>query len=201
MPAIATSADGAYVFLALENSSSGFPVVVKAARTDLATWAAAYEPGAGTAANVAMVPSNPDLMLFYGNFGSGVQVVRHTISTGANENISPAGLTTKIINSLAVNPSDAEEMWATVDTDQDLIHTLDGGSNWETLDGSLGLNATALAVLWSGAYVLDRGFIAGDNGTDLDLLYTPNEGASKADQAGATLGAAAGICSLEVAEV
>lgn len=94
MASMCTNADGNYIFMALEDGS-GFQIIAKASRSDLMTWEAVYSPGAGTAANVLPVPSNPDLMLFYGNFGSGVQVVKHTISTITNTNISPSGLTTK----------------------------------------------------------------------------------------------------------
>lgn len=197
---IAISADGAYIFLALESATSGYPVIVKAARADLSTWSVVYDPGAGSAANVAAVPGNPDQVLLFGNFGTDVTVLSYTISTDTTSDISPAGLGAKVVNCLAVNPSDPDEMWATVDTDQDLLHTADGGATWEALNSALALDATALAVLWSGAYRPDRGFIAGDNGADLDLLYTPNDGATVQDLAGATLGALANICSLEVAE-
>ena len=67
MSAIATSAEGAYIFLALEDGS-GFPVIVRALRSDLSTWSSAYSPGAGSAANGASVPPNSDKMLFYGYF-------------------------------------------------------------------------------------------------------------------------------------
>lgn len=201
MPAIVTSADGNTIFLALADGD-GNQVIVKATRTDLSTWAAAYEPGGGTAANVAAVPGDPDQVIFHGHFGSGVQVVRHTISTGANSNISPVGLADKVVNVLAINPSDPLEMWCVTNTDQDLLHTADGGASWETLNSALGFSATALAVLWSGAYEPDRGFIAGAvAGPAAQLLYTPNEGASSADLASVALAAVANICSVEVAEV
>lgn len=197
---IAVSADGAYVFLALESATSGFPVIVKAARTDLSAWSLVYDPGAGSAANIAPAPGDPDLMFLFGNFGTNVTVLSYTISTDTAGDISPASLGAKVVNTLAVNPSDPDEIWITVDTDQDLLHTVDGGANWTALNGALALDATALAVLWSGAYRPDRGFIAGDNGADLDLLYTPNDGETVQDLAGATLGALTNICSLEVVE-
>lgn len=199
MATIAVSVDGNHIFLALENGS-GFQVIAKAARSDLATWTAAYAPGAGTAGNVVAVPGNADKMLFYGNFGSGVQVVSHVISTGVETNISPAGLTTKVVNCLAVNPSDSDEVWITINTDQDLKRTIDGGTNWTALDAALGIDPTALAVIFSGAYVPDRAFIAGNDATDELLLYTPNEGSSKTDLVGTTLVNVADICSIEVSE-
>jgi len=193
MPATVTNANGDYIFLALENSA-GFPVVVKASRSDLFTWTAVYSPGAGSAVNVAMVPSDPDKILFYGNFGSGVQVISHVISTVTNTNISPADLTTKIVNCLVSNPSDPNEFIITVDTDQDLLHSDDLGAAYSALYATLGFNATGLAVRWDDP---DRVYVAGYDGADVDLLYTPNEGASVADVSGAALKAAAGVVGVE----
>jgi hypothetical protein len=199
MPALCVSADGNHIFLALEDSSTGFPVIAKAARSDLSTWSAAYEPGAGTAANV-VATGNPDVMLFFGNFGSGVQVVKHVVSTGAETNISPAGLGAKIVNCLAVNPSNPAEIAVTVDADQDVLATTDAGANWAAWDDALGFNATALALLWSDSDDPNRYFVAGDTGSGLALLYSPNEGTSSADYAG-DVGAAANVCAIEVTYV
>jgi len=195
MPAIATSADGAYIYLALEDAS-GFPAFVRAAREALETWDSVYAPGAGSAANVASVPGNADKMLFYGYFGSGVQVISHTISTQAEVNISPAGLTTKIVNALAVNPSDPNEIIIATGTDQDLLHTTNLGTAWTTIYATLGFNATALAVQWDDP---NRVFIAGYDGVDVDLLYTPNAGAFVSDESGAALKAALNVVSVELA--
>lgn len=198
MGTIAVSADGNYVFLALERTT-GEQVIAKAARSDLSSWSAAYAPGGGSAANVAPVPSNPDKMVFFGNFGTDVGVILHTISTPANSDISPASLGAKVVNTLQVSPSDENEIIATIDTDQDIVHTADGGATaWTTLSATLGFDATALWALWSGVYYPHRLFVAGDNGTNLDLLYSPNEGADFQDFAGATLGAAADICGVEI---
>lgn len=195
MSAIAVSQDGAAVFLALEDGS-GNSVVVKCERDDLTTFTAAYAPGAGTAANV-MATGDPEIMFFYGNFGSGIQVVEHVISTGVNTNISPSGLTTKVVNALAVNPSNASEIWVTVNTNQDLLGTIDGGATWDTLNAALGINPTALLVFWAGDYDDSRGFIGGTVAGVTELLYTPNEGGSYGDYAGAALDGAAAIVGLE----
>jgi hypothetical protein len=206
LSAIATSADGEYIFLALENAS-GFPVFVRAARADLSTWTSVYAPGVGTAANVASVPGNADLMLFFGYFGSGVQVLSHVVSTGAETNISPAGLTTKVVNCLAVNPSDPDEIIITVNTDQDLLRTIDGGDNWETLNASLTFNATGLAVAWGGPSTSSgQGdgephgiYVAGNDGVDTFLLYSPNDGLVLGEVTGAALTAVANVVGVEVA--
>ena len=193
MAAIAVSAGGAYVFLALEDAS-GFPVFLRAARGDLSIWISVYSPGAGSAANVAAVPGDPDKMLFYGYMGSGIQVVSHVVSTGAETNISPAGLTTKIVNTLAPNPSDPNEFIITADTDQDLLHTADLGTSYAALYATLGFNATGLAVRWDDP---DRVYVAGYDGADVDLLYSPNEGDYFTDVSGAALKAAAGVVGVD----
>ena len=195
MAAIATSADGAYIFMALENSS-GQPVIVKCSRDDLATFTAAYDPGAGTSGNVASVPGNPDLMLFYGNFGTDVTVILYTISTDTPADISPASLGAKVVNTLAVNPSNAEEIMITVDTDQDFLFTQDQGQTWETLSATLGFDATALHVRWPGGYEENIAYIGGTPAAS-QLLFTPNEGAEFDDIAPPDLDNAAGIVGVE----
>ncbi len=199
MAAIVTDASGDNIFLALEDSS-GNQLVAKAARSDLSTFTIVYEPGAGSACNVAMVPSEPDSIYFYGNFGTDVTVLKHTVSTGAESDISPASLGAKEVNTLAVNPSDADELVIGVDTDEDLKYSDDGGSSWSDWDATLGFDATALAVLWSGAYMQHRYFVAGDNATTLDILYSPNQGNNDTDVSGATVGALTNISALEVTE-
>lgn len=198
MSAIAASADGAYIFLALEDGS-GNQIIAKAARSDLSTWSAAYQPGAGSACNVAPVPGDADKMLFYGNFDTDVVVILHTISTGANTDISPASLGAKVVNTLAVNPSNSDEIIITVDTDEDILYTADGGDNWATWDAALGFDATALYLLWSGAYEYHRYFTAGNDGTVV-LVYSPNEGASDYDYTGAALAATANVVSIDITE-
>lgn len=166
---------------------------MKCGRDNLSSFTAAYEPGAGTAANVLDEPDNDDKMLFYGNFGSGVQVIEHTISTVGNANISPSGLTTKVINGLDNNPNDEDDIWVTVNTDQDLLRTVNGGGAYSTKNAALGITPTALVVL----SFPDKILIGGHNGTT-QLLYSSDEGATFTDQAGATLGAVANIVSIGV---
>lgn len=198
MAALDFNADGTLIFYALE--SGGFPYFVSAARATPGTGTAVYSPGAGSAGNLARVPSNADLMLFYGNFGTDITVIMHTISTVTNTDISPASLGAKVVNALAVNPSNEDEIVISVGTDEDLLYTSDGGSNWSTWDATLGFDGTALWVLWSGLYISHRYFVAGDNGADLDLLYSPNEGTSSNNEENAALAAQANICSLEATE-
>lgn len=195
MAALAFSSDGQYIFYALE--TGGFPVIVKALRDTPGNGIPIYSPGAGTSANVANVPSNPDKMLFYGNFGSGVQVVEHIISTGVNTNISPTGLTTKVANTLQVNPDDENQIVITVDTDQDLKYTSDGGTIWSNWNTALGMSVAALWLLWSGQYFLDRVFVGGNDGLDTDLLYSPNEGTNFTNRSSVALTAVANICNVE----
>lgn len=195
MSAIATSADGNYIYLALEDA--GNQVIVRCTRDDLATWAAVYAPGAGTAANVATVPGNPVMMLFYGHFGSGAQVISHVVSTGAETNISPAGLAAKVVNGLAVNPSDAAEIIITVNTDYDLLRTLDGGTTWETLNGVVGFDPTSLAALWQSEAEYHILYLAGQVAGSAALRYSPNTGEQLSDTTGAALAAASQVVGVE----
>lgn len=190
MAALAISADGEHIFVALEDGG-GLPVILTATRSDLSTWVEAYAPGAGSAANVASVPSDADRMLFYGNFGNGVQVVSHVISASVETNISPTGLTTKVVNTLQVDPSEPLTIQITVSTDQDFLATYDGGTVWVTLNAALGFDATAQLALWAGSYDYDRSFLGGAVTGAAALRYSPNEGASLSDTTGAALDAAA----------
>ena len=197
MAALAVSSDGENIFVALEDAA-GLPVILTAARSDLATWVEAYAPGAGTAANVAGVPSDSDKMIFYGNFGSGIQVVSHVISTSVETNISPTGLTTKVVNTLCVDPSEPLTIQITVDTDQDFLATYDGGTTWLTLNAAVGFDVTAQLALWAGSYDYDRSFLGGAVAGAAALRYTPNEGASLSNTTGAALaGASVGVIGLE----
>ncbi len=224
MSAIEASADGEKLFVALEDAV-GRPIIQMASRDDLATWAKVYEPGEGAAANVKIVIADADRMIFYGNFGSkeittdaGTEyspriIVQYTISTDTILDISPGDVvfgspTEKTCNALAVNPSDPDEIWATVDGDEDLRRTFGvrsviqaGGpveNEWETLDASLGFDATALVGIFDGEYSLDEGYVAGDNGSNLDLMFSHNEFSNSTDLADATLGAADDISGVEV---
>jgi len=184
MSAIAISADGNNIFLALEDGS-GNQVFLKAARSDLNTWTKAYNPGAGSAANVKESPSNIDVMLFYGNFGTDLVISTYRISTDVVTDISPASLAAKVINTLAVNPGGISELVASVDTDQDLKNSDDGGTTWVDWDATMGFDGTALAVLFSGAYFPHRYFTGGQTGGTGELRYSPNEGSSDNDETGA----------------
>lgn len=189
MGAIAVSADGENVFVALEDGS-GYPIFARADRDDLSTWATAYNPGAGSAANVAQVPSDPDKMLFYGNFGTHLTVIEHTISTVANSDISPLNLGAYVVNGLAVNPADGEEIIATANTDQDMFHTTDGGDNWETLDSALGFDVTALVVVWQTEAEYHLIYTGGQVTGAARVEYSPNTASYFSDVTGAALAAA-----------
>lgn len=196
MAAIAVSADGLNIFLGLEDGS-GFPVIAKAVRSDLATFSAAYSPGAGSAANVAAAAGEPDVMYFYGNFGTDVTVIKHTISGPTNDDISPASLGAKVVNTLEVDPSDANRLIITVDTDQDLLETEDAGSNWVALNETLGLDATALKVFWSGDYDYHRLWLGGQVTGAAAARYSPNEGTTLSDVTGAGLGVALNVAGID----
>ena len=185
MSAITASADGAYLFLALEDGD-GLPIILRAARSDLATWSVVYPPGpgAGSAVNVASVPSDPDRVLFYGNFGTDAVVIRHAIAAETNTDLSPASLGSAIVNTLAVDPSDANRIVITVNTARDLKYTEDGGVTWINWDDALGLDATALALLWSGEYGLHRLFVCGQVTGAAVIYYSPNQAAAYGDFSG-----------------
>ncbi len=173
MSAIATTADGQYIYAALEDGS-GNQVVMRAERDDLSTWTTVYAPGGGSACNVIASIANPDLVIFYGHFGTDAQVIAHSVSTNSNADISPPSLGAQVINTFGLNPGNADVMYATVDTAQDLLQSIDGGATWATLNSALGVDATALLGLYNGQYFPDTLFFGGVD----TLLYSPNEGAT-----------------------
>lgn len=188
--AIAISADKQNIFFALEDGG-GLPMIVKT--QDLATFSVAYQPGAGTAANVIAMPD--DEMLFFGNFGTDVGIILHTISTGTNTDITPAGLGASVVNAAWVNPNDGGEIWITISTAQDLLKSVDGGTNWTTQENALGLDPTALVV-----FDTNKVLVAGNTGAQTNLLYAEDDGATFTDIANTTLHAVANITALAMIE-
>lgn len=186
MPAIATNADGDYIFMAIEITIglATDQIVAKAERDDLSgSWIGViYTAEAGTASNVAMVPSDPDLMLFYGNFGT-AKVVRYSISDDETTDITPSGLSDPV-DVLAVDPSDADRIVIGIGNSQDLKYTEDGGTTWSDWNTALTFDPTALWLLWSGLYDPHRYFAAGQVIGAGKVHYSPNEGANTYDASG-----------------
>lgn len=196
MSAIATNASGDYIYLALDD---GDVIFVEISRDDLAGHTVIYDPGGGGAGNVLPVPGNENQMIFYGEFGGGVMIVRYDIDTQTITDITPAGYVgTKTINTLSIDPANSDRMIASISIDQDLLYTEDGGTSWTLWDGTVGFSVAALTAIWPGAYELVRYFVAGDNGTDLDLLYSPNEGSNATNLEDGTLAGQANICNLAI---
>lgn len=192
---ITPTANGERVIVALEEATTGDQMIWQADAEELDAWGFDYDPQAGSAANVDMVPANEWGIFLFGNFDTDVVLLLYDVNEGTVTDLSPGTLGAKVVNALKVNPTGVGEAWATVDTDQDLIRTQDAGATWPALDAAMGFDPTALDVLWSGGFALDRGFIAGKPAS-VELQYTPSEGADKQDLANAGLAAVANICSI-----
>lgn len=190
-----TTGNGFRVLVALEDATTGFQEIWFCRTTDLTNWGKAYAPGAGSAANVRMIPANEWGIFIHGNLDTDVVILLYDAGLETVTDLSPGTLGAKVCNALESNPSGIGEAWATINTDEDLIRTQDAGATWPALDAAMGFDPTALDVLWSGGYALDRGFIAGKPAS-VELQYTPSEGADKQDQANAGLAAVANICSI-----
>lgn len=179
MAAIIYSNDGTRIFIAVEDIATGDQVVLRSNVSDFSGWSYAYNPEDGSAVNIKASPSDPDVLFFYGNFGTDVVIIKNTISTQTNTDISPASLGAKIINVLNVNPTalyDGNvEIVAHVNTDNDVIYSDDSGATWTTWNAASGVTATALEIIWGGSY-FPHGYILGGNNTTAELWLSPNEG-------------------------
>jgi len=195
MAAITYNQSGEFIFIASE-TAAGLQRIIRFKR-DKQSGIEAYAPGTGNAANVAAT-IDPDRILFFGDFAPGVILIQHSIADGSNTDISVAVVGTKVCNACLPDPATADGAVIAVNTDQDVFYTADAGGTYETWTVTLGFDATALALLWSGDYDLNRVFICGDNLTDLDVLYSPNEMTDTVNLEDATLGALTNICSIDV---
>lgn len=189
MSAVAIS--GEYIYLALQDGL-GQPVVIRTTTGDPATFETVYNPLSGSAVNVKAAGG---YVFFYGDFGADVKIIRHTVADLTNTDISPASLGTAVVNALDVNPDNAGEIWCVVNTAQDLLRTINGGTAWTTKNSSLGLNATGLKVLWPNP---DKILIVGNTGSQTRLIYSSNQGNSFSDVSSSALHSAANIAALGV---
>ena len=163
------------LFVALE-TATGNQLVKK---FDIGTGAVsdAYTPGAGTSCNVLQHPTNEDVVYFYGQFGGNVNIIKHTISTVNNADISVNISNT--INGVTVNPSNDLEMYCYSDGNTTIYFTDDGGATWTVLNASGSLTTVAgLVTLWSAAGLANRLFASGDDTANAIINYSPNGGLS-----------------------
>lgn len=199
MSILETSQDGAFVFVALQDNATGNQVVFKITRptSTTPTTVLAYDPGSGSAGNVAQT-GDPDRMIFHGNFGTNVGVVDHAITAATNTNISPTSIGAKLIQPLEVDPDNIKHIIAVNRDDQDALETDDTGANWTTLNATLGQSVDAMNLLFFGPYFPFGGFFGGNDGSDENLEYTPNEFANFREDTSAALKAVGAIVSIDL---
>lgn len=199
MSILETSQDGAFVFVALQDNATGNQLIFKITRptSTTPTTVTAYEPGGGSAGNVAQT-GNPDRMIFHGNFGTDIGVIDHAIAAATNTDISPTSIGADVIHPLEVDPSDLNHIVAVNYTDQDALETDDLGANWATLNAALGVDIEAMALVFLGAFFPFGGFIGGNDGVDENLSYTPNEFSGLRDDASVALKAVGEITAIDL---
>jgi hypothetical protein len=199
MAAISYNASGDYVFIAVEASTGGYQFVIMASAADLTTWTVALAPAGvgGSAGNVLAPLAAPGKMLLHGNFDTDAGLYLYDIEADSLTDISPGSLSAGEINVLAINPDGTGEAVIGVSgAAQALQYSGDSGATWSDWDAAPGFDATALAVLWSGAGDYHRYLIAGQVSGAVQLLYSPNEGASLLDVTGGL--SVTNICNIEV---
>ncbi len=200
MSLLETSQNGGFLFVALEDDATGDQLIFKITRptSTTPTTVTAYEPGSGSAGNVAPT-GDPDRMIFHGNFDTDVGVVDHAIVAGTNTDISPTSIGAELIQPLRVNPDDIQHMVAVNRNDQDALETENSGGAWAVLNAALGVTVDAMGLVFLGAYFPFGGFIGGNDGVDENLSYSPNEFSNLRDDASAALKAVGNIVSVDIA--
>lgn len=190
---------GTHLFFAMEDIASN-QVIYKIDRPTSTSpvTVKVYEPGGGTDGNIAKT-GNLDRMLFYGNFGTDIGVIDHAIAAVSNTDISPTSIGAKLIQPLRADPGDIQHIIAINRDDQDAIETEDGGSNWVTLNATLGQNVDAMDMAFHGPNFPDTAFFGGNDGVDENLEYTPNEFADLREDTSAALKAVGSIVSIDLA--
>ena len=181
MAALTYTNDGTKIFVAAEDPATGFQVVLSAAVSDLITWTAVYEPGAGDSINLQTTASNPDLLFFYGNFGTDIGVVKHAITAGTNTDISPTTIGAHQIQIFASNPTPlydgSIELICREEVDHDVVYSDDTGATWTSWDATGAGGGSAMKAIWRGTYY-PHAYIIGSGGS---LYLSPNQGVSTLD--------------------
>lgn len=200
MSILEVSQNGAFVFIALEDNATGNQLVFKITRptSTTPTTVTAYEPGGGSAGNVAQT-GDPDRMILHGNFGTDVGVVDHAIAAATNTDISPVSIGAELIQPLKVDQDNIQLIVAINRNDQDVLETDDTGANWSTLNAALGQSVDAMDLIFFGAYFPFGGFFGGNDGVDENLEYTPNEFSNFREDTSAALKAVGSIVSIDLA--
>jgi hypothetical protein len=194
------SQDGAFVFVALQDQATGDQQIYKITRptSTTPTTAKIYDPGGGSAGNVAQT-GDPDRMIFHGNFGTDIGVIDHAIAAVSNTDITPTSIGAELIQPLQVDPDDIQHIIAINRNDQDALETENTGSSWTALNAALGQSVDAMDLLFFGGYFPFGGFFGGNDGSDENLEYTPNEFSDLREDTSAALKAVGAIVSIDLA--
>lgn len=203
MASIITTPNGQFIFLALEQPVTGQRVVLyQAILFPLIEthFIALADSGAVGATNVAMIPDDPFKIIIHGDLDdTGISVYEYDIVLDTLTDRSPTGAAAgKPVNTLVINPIDGLEMICTVDGDQDLFHTINGGTSWTLLNGAIGLDATAIAAVFRTG-LFNEIFVAG-HPVNQNLFYSDDGGTSLTDIADAGLAAIANITNIIIVE-
>ena len=199
MSILEATQNGAFVFVALEDDATGNQLVFKITRptSTTPTTVTAYEPGGGSAGNVAPT-GDPDRMILHGNFGTDIGVVDHAIAAATNTDISPTTIGAELMQPLRVDPGNIQHIVAINRNDQDALETDNIGAAWSVLNATLGEAVDAMDIAFFGAYFPFGGFIGGNDTTDENLKYTPNEFSSLREDTSAALAAVGSIVSIDL---
>lgn len=195
--AFAPNQSGTHLFFAMEDAAGNQKIIKVNRPTSTApTLSLVYNPGGGSISSIAKHP-DIDKMIFHGNFGTDIGVIEHAIGAVTNTDKSPISIGAKLIQPLRVNLGDGTQIIAINRDDQDAIETEDGGDNWSVLNATLGQTVDAMDVGFFGKYIDDVVVIGGNDGSDENLGYSPNEAVLFREDTSATLKAVGSIVSID----
>lgn len=204
MSMLKATADGAFLFIALEDDATGFQLIFKIVRptSSTPTTTLVYEPGGGSAGNITPTTDN-DLVIFNGNFNTDVGVIRHAITAGTNTDITPATIGADVIQPAEVDPNFTGGILVWNDTDSDLLETEDAGVSWTTLRSDAGLIAASslggMDVLFKGNFQDHNIYVVGDGGSGVKVYESLDKGTTLTALENAALNTAADVVGIYVA--
>jgi hypothetical protein len=137
-------ASGTFLYIAALDSN-GFPVLVKLATSLAADGTLVFNPAAGTDIGVQCGRFDADTIWVAGAF-DGTNVVEKSEDAGDTFSVKDTGAFGDV-EAFVVGPDSDKRVLISDVTNDDIQETLDDGSNWTQINGSVGFDINAIARL------------------------------------------------------